>query len=497
MKKRWLAVFGATLALVQLLMLAGCGKKDTTSDPSSNVNSTVSDDTTTSNTPGGTSEPTDTSASGTETDPSSSSNTSKTSTTTTTTTTTKKPSPGGIKTWKQVLSEMPKNLRGKTIEFYTYNAMNQISGSAKAVSGFEKATGMKVKWTAVGYSDYDLQINARMAADNPPDVIYLNGTVMSRMQHFQPLSNINFDFSDGAWDQQTMKDYTIKGKCYATALNPSYSLMHQPEAMFYNKDLISKYDLEDPYKLWQQGKWTFNKMLELVKIFKEETGNYGWSFAGPWEYAAIKGVSCGPFTYDGKTVTNSFKTENMTVLFQQMSDWKKAGLLSTTMLDEGAFVTGNMLFYTFNYGTARSNNKHCMDMKTKGSFGIVPLPAIDGQEKYYQVMGEYEGYAIPKAAKNAEAVPYFLRYYLDKANYDQKTFFCSSEAMEVYDWCMKQNRVMSTAILTGQSQSGSAVEALGYKLYSATSSAITTVIKEAEDTLDKDVKTLNELLSKF
>ena len=36
---------------------------------------------------------------------------------------------------------------------------------------------------------------------------------------------------------------------------------------------------------------------------------------------------------------------------------------------------------------------------------------------------------------------YFLRYYLDVANYDQNTFFPDTTFMDVYKWCMKQDKI--------------------------------------------------------
>ena len=67
----------------------------------------------------------------------------------------------------------------------------------------------------------------------------------------------------------------------------------------------------------------------------------------------------------------------------------------------------------------------------------MPFPTQTGKT-YWQSNQESEAFGIPKGAKNPEAVYYFLRYYLDRANYDEKMFFSNSQILEVYDWCISQ-----------------------------------------------------------
>lgn len=404
---------------------------------------------------------------------------------------------GKAKSWRQVVKEMPKKYQGKTVEYFTTYPMDEIPGVSAAVSAFEKASGVKVKWTVVGYNSYDTELNSRMAAGNIPDVVFTQGIVFSRFKHFQPISNLSFDFSDKAWDQQTMEDFTIKGKVYGVHLSPEYTYMHQPQAFFYNKDLIKKYDLEDPYKLWKSGKWTFNKMLEISKIYNEETGNPGFSFASIYEYPMMKGVCAGPFAFDGQTVTNTFKTVNINSLLQEEAKWKKSGLLCPLAMDMKTFEDGEKLSSTFNFGTCRYSNAKASKMKQNGTFGVVPLPAIDGQETYYQIMGEYEAYCIPKGAKEAEIVPYFLRAVFDKSNYDVNKFFCSKEAAEVYEWCMKQTRVRQTYLFTGQTQTENDVEVMSRNIWNANENTVSTEVAKGKDTLDAETSTLNNMLKDF
>ena len=484
MKRISLSIFCIVLVLIQITALSGCAKNE---GEYYSVVEVVDDDTASNNASG--KDNTVSNNASVNDNKSSQSNSTDSKVTSQTKKTVSKSG-----TWQEVLKSMPKNLRGKELEIVSQYPMSEIPGVAGAIKKFEKASGMSVKWSYVQFGNYESNLNTRMAADNPPDIVYTNAMVISRIQHFQPIKNLNFDFSGKEWDQQTIKAYTIKGNSYAVALSPEYTYQHQPQAMFYNKNLIKEYGFEDPYQLWKKGKWTFSKMLEMAKEYNKETGNLGFSFGSIYEYPMMKGLCAGPFTFDGKTVGNTFKSVNLTTVFQEMSNWKEIGLLSNQQQDEGPFINNKMLFYTFNFGTARSTNCHCLAMKENRSFGVAPYPIPDGQKTYYAVMGEYEGYAVPKNAKYGEAMPYFIRCIFDKSNYDPNKYFCSPEALDVYNWSMKQKRVMQTSFLTGQAQSNSSIEQMGYKLWAATSNAITTEIASGSNTIDRDVKSLNKTI---
>lgn len=391
----------------------------------------------------------------------------------------------------QIIASIPKNLRGSTVEIFTWNDMKQIDGVKKVVSNFQKASGITVKWTAVGYNDYDTLLNSRMAAGNAPDIVQNNQVVLSRMKHYQPVDGIGYNFSDSEWDSQTMKEYTVKGKPYAVMLNYKNTLFQQPQVLFYNKDLISKYDFSDPYKLWKQGKWDMNTMLDMCKSFKNETGKAAWSIGSPWEWIRWNKMA-GPFGFDGTTVTNNLRNQALITSYQQLCDYKTSGYLSETNLDVGSFNKGELLFVGYNMANDRTANSTFSEMKSKGSLGLVPLPIGNNT-----VIGEYESYSFPKGAKNTAAAPYFLRYYLDKNNYNQNTFFASNNAIEIYEWCMQQTRIGNTINLMGNSGSGTKVEQLGSKVWTATSATVSTEIAKSASELDAEAKKLNETIGDF
>ena len=70
-----------------------------------------------------------------------------------------------------------------------------------------------------------------------------------------------------------MESYSYAGKYYAANLKNTFN--QQPTAVVYRPSQIARYKLEDPYTLWKQGKWTYDKFKELCRAFKDETTRCG------------------------------------------------------------------------------------------------------------------------------------------------------------------------------------------------------------------------------
>ena len=148
------------------------------------------------------------------------------------------------KSWKDVLASMPKELNGTTVTLYNWNPISEYTGATAVIKDFESQTGIKVKWDTVAYGTYFTRLAALVASDDSPDVVRTRQPIPEQLKSFQPLSAADYDFTDDAWDQEVMKDYSVNGVSYATSLKGTP--FGNVNLMYYNKSLISKYDLENP-----------------------------------------------------------------------------------------------------------------------------------------------------------------------------------------------------------------------------------------------------------
>lgn len=396
------------------------------------------------------------------------------------------------KSWSQLLASMPKKLRGTTVTVFNWNPAAEYTGAPLVIEEFTKQTGIKVDWQTINYDVYFTRLAARVASDEAPDVVRTNTPVSTNMVSFQPLSATKFDFSDSAWDQNVMKDYTINGKAYATSLKNTH--LGSVNMIFYNKALIDKYDLENPYLLWKNGKWTMNKFIQMCEEYKKATKTEHSCTGGWWEYwSMIYGIQ-GPVKYDGKKYSNNVKDKTFLTVTQKIAEWYN----TKEYLAEGRaeeFNAGEVLFYAGQSVLARRKNVYFSDLKAENNFYAVPMPAVDGQKTYYQGRGEYEAYAIADGAKNPEAVPYFLRYFLDGGNYDLKNFFCNPQNLEVYNWCMNQkNTIWSTGYKEGGDDFGNFGSA---GIASLKGNQIKSYVDANSAVIDKRVTNFNNALGKI
>ena len=209
----------------------------------------------------------------------------------------------GGKPWKEVLASMPKKLRGTSITVYNWNPASEYTGAPAVMDQFTQQTGIKVKWVTIsGVANYFTKLAAVIASGKDiPDVVRARGPLPEQMVSYQPLYTTNYDFSDEAWDKKILDLYTVDGISYAASLQNTH--IGAIDVMFYNKSLIDKYDLEDPYKLWKKGKWNWEKYIDMCREYKtlSESDAASCGEGWWWSYVSIFDIDSA-IAFDGKKI---------------------------------------------------------------------------------------------------------------------------------------------------------------------------------------------------
>lgn len=465
------SIFSILLVLAMAFSVIGCGEKE----PTDNNNDFFTDSKNVISTESGSNSETQTTTSDKTSSTSSKNDNNKNT--------------AGGKSWSEVLASMPKNLKGTTIEFFNWNPPSEYTGATAVIDKFTKETGIKVKWITQDYDTYLTKLASMVASNSAPDVARARGNISTNMLSFQPLSNAKYDFTDAAWDKDVMAEYTYNGKQYATTLKNTH--LGSFSVMYYNKALIDKYDLDDPYKLWKSGKWTLNKFLSMCEEFKEES-NYGYAAgANSWEgVSQIFGV-CGPVSFDGKKYKSNLTDKAFLRATQTIADLHNT---DNILMQWGAedFDKGELLFWIGAGIYSRRLNSYFATLKQSGTLFSVPMPTVEGQAKYYQGFGECEAYALVKGGKNPQAVPYFLRYFLNPDNYDLDAFFTNNQVREVYEWAAKQPNKINTTSYWDKFNSDAFDGILKLK-----STQIQSFVDSNANAINNRVKTYNEALAKL
>lgn len=409
--------------------------------------------------------------------------------------TTRTDAPSSVSTsWQQVLAGMPKELRGTQIELFHWNPVTELPNGNQMLADFEKQTGMRVKWTVASYDNYDVELQARIAADNSPDIVLFQWLNVNRVSLCQPITNIGYDFNATDWDSLLMDYYTINGKPYA--VNLADTLLNRPDVIFYNRSLIEKYDYDDPYALWKDGEWTEEAFMKMCEDFQRQVDGPAWVIS-KWDLWPLLVGLQGELSYRDGRFGNNLKNTKAVATYQKCADLYDSGLIDRSW-DSAGFESGKYLFMDTSAMFSRTRQPYFPSMKSNGTLGVVPYFTVDGQDTYYQIMGEYEAYGIAKGAKNAKGAPYFLRYYLDPGTYDEKTFFCTSQALDVYKWCMEQpNRIVNTRYPLGNGNSTSPASKVRLALEGATAAQVPSILNQYMSAVDSVVADLNARLEKL
>lgn len=192
-----------------------------------------------------------------------------------------------------VEEEIPyvETLEAKNFEGYEYTMLAQHTASRPNFGTSDEITGeavndsvfqrrqltedrLNIKVIELAYEDRgQLQNDAAKtisAGDNAYDVILtalsdgINNLTSKKL--FLDLTTVPYLTLDGElWNKSMAESMRIGGKQFFTTGVTSVSFLLTPQLVMFNKELAAQYNLPDLYSLVLEGKWTIDKMNELMQ----------------------------------------------------------------------------------------------------------------------------------------------------------------------------------------------------------------------------------------
>ncbi len=224
------------------------------------------------------------------------------------------------------------------------------------------------------------------------------------------------------WSQSMNEECTIDGALYFTLSDIGYVSASTVPAIAFNKEWVDTYHLGDLYQLVRDYQWTLDKLLELVKTYKEDTNNdgsityediFGWAgqlddmwslFYGSGEKIATPGAD----GYPRLTMYNK-RSDGVITKMQELvqdrnyyvsaNDYFGVAQWPST-LTIAAFCDGRCLFYN---GTLGNTSSYA---NMKDEFGLLPIPLYDEeQESYHSLANPWTStcFAIPASLRDRES----------------------------------------------------------------------------------------------
>ncbi len=229
----------------------------------------------------------------------------------------------------------------------------------------------------------------------------------------------SLDLTNSWWDQNINRDLTVNGKVFFTTGDISLVPTQAMYGLVFNKDMFEEYDLEEPYQLVKEYKWTFDKLKEFsAKVSGDLDGDdvmgqfdlYGFGFINSTCMAFLNaaGERIAYVNDEGKFELGitSEKAASAVIDFVEFTKNKtytfngQKGTDGTSQTAIGMFADGQLLFRAVEH----LGFPHLRD--TELQYGILPLPLYEeSQLSYYTPVGSWDGayVCIPVSTANDEA----------------------------------------------------------------------------------------------
>lgn len=326
------------------------------------------------------------------------------------------------------------------------------------------------------------------------------------------------------WDVASHSGFTIGNKLFFATGDIFVTDDENTVVTYFNKDLISKYNLDSPYTLVKEGTWTLDRMYEMAKTVAKEdgdgemnvTGNDVWGLVGgAFEaYKYILGCNCpqvfkdeNDIPYLGMTQEKSidactkvfemFTDRSTTAYIEQYYAWDHAD--ASKVVDN--FYSGQALFYAAFMYTVNSGKMR----ETKVNYGILPQPKFDeNQEKYTSTINPYAFYCLSITNQEhdldfitfaLEAMAYTSRV-LVTPEYYQRTLqlkrFDDEESPEMLD-IIFQNRIVDLSVIYNWSD---CIQWYNKMLFSKNNNVVS-FVEGRKSAFDKELQeTIDSILSR-
>ena len=225
---------------------------------------------------------------------------------------------------------------------------------------------------------------------------------------------INFDAE--YWDQGIIEDMSIAGRMYFLTGDLCVSDDNATWAMLFNKGLIDKHSLENPYELVNSGSWTLDKMCEMAKevvLMHGEKMSYNPEDGDVWGVLGqtydglmyMLGFGCAKIQKNADDIPELCITDQRNIdcfdkLYTMFVDQSYCGIAdfygawnSGIYGDETRiFVNGNALFMSQNVNALFGDAFTESDVE----YGIVPMPKVNEDQENYCASGNV--YSVTVAA---------------------------------------------------------------------------------------------------
>ncbi len=232
------------------------------------------------------------------------------------------------------------------------------------------------------------------------------------------LSDLNqkehLDFTDAWWYHNVISEMSVGEKLYIASGGAAINALSSAWGIFFNKEILNSLQLDNPYALVNEGKWTLDAFKKMASTAYSDLNGNGVHDGGDrfgFVYQQKEPFDIFPYAM-GRTITKldadgipqlTGVSERIIGIMDSMSEFiqEKEYCFSTSKLDLSElipiFSAEQALFITYPIRIVRS-----AEMREAPDFGILPMPKYDEAQDQYYNQCFMDIMAIPALVKNDE-----------------------------------------------------------------------------------------------
>ena len=305
------------------------------------------------------------------------------------------------------------DLKGKTIKVLTFGT-KESDAMKRYAKVIQEEYDAKVEYEITPYNDLGPTLARKVLARNAPDVAQLRSSASEFpifcakgiLQSIDGKINLNTPMWSGI---KAINDaYKFKGKYYVIRTS-----VQAETFIWYNKNVLRDVGGISvmPDKLYTQGKWTWDKLIEYAKACintKSTPPTYGMATDYGYLKAHILGSAAVDFVNlknDGTLELNLNSSRLAQALTLYRDVYNKNNIMAPVSMapagEEIKLFNNNQLAFMIQGPTAGDPKMH-----KAGTIGFVPSPRWEGEQPVYALTTTMFG--VPKGSKNITGAIAFI-----------------------------------------------------------------------------------------
>jgi len=277
-----------------------------------------------------------------------------------------------------------------------------------------------------GWNEQDLFLrkvrNSVSAGDDEFQLISGYAAYMPRLQSGGFLINLHdlphVDFDRAWWSTDLRDNLTINDKMFFATGDIALSMWEHILAIYFNKQMMADYQMEDPYEIVRSGRWTLDKLNEMCReAYRDFDGDGQVSEGDIFGYATDTANLVDNFygAFDAPVIMkdehgmpyHAQNTQKMADIVDKLYQflWENPGVYSNIIASPGP---ENLYRYIFEENRALflpellGNAQDLRGMET--DFGIIPYPKWDEAQEHYLTtsVAYFSLLCVPVTVQNLE-----------------------------------------------------------------------------------------------